>query len=124
MTTKNIVRSMLGGALGAVTPYVLFALFGSTILTPLIGTEDANGIGEGMGIIMTLVCIPTIFIGAIFGGLSVWLVVDFEKPRWIFIRMEQSQGAKWMFNTAFVVGFFIGPILAMSFFAIWIYSLQ
>ncbi len=124
MTPKIIVRSLLGGALGAVTPYILFGLFGGAVLIPLLGTEAANGIVEGMGILMTLACLPTIFVGSVFGALLVWLVVKLEKPKWLFMRMEQSQGTRGIFIAAFVGGFLTGPILGMSFLAIWISSLQ
>jgi len=108
---KIIGQSMLYGAMGAITPYILALYVAGRISSGDPAT--ASAVYEVVGILGTLACLPTIFIGALLGGLFVWLVLRLEKPRRIFLKIENSADSRWIFLVGFLGGFLAGPILGL-----------
>ncbi len=117
MPSQIFAKSTLAGALGAITPFLMVSLFAGVLLPPSL-----EGLGEGLGILMTLACLPTICIGAISGGVLVWLLDEYEKPAWILRLMAQYAEHRVTYLIAYIVGFFAGPILGMLFVLLYLYS--
>lgn len=112
-----VVKTMFAGALGAISPFLLFTLFAEALLP-----SDLEGIGEGVGILMTLACLPTIIIGAVSGELLVWQIDKTETPAWLFDLLAQSADNRMTYLIAYFTGFFIGPILGLLLVFIYLYS--
>ncbi len=110
MFSSITVKTMFAGALGAITPYVLFGLLAEFLLPP----GEAAGIGEGIGILMTLACLPTICIGALLGAFAVKLVEEYQKPTWIIQRLQEAADPRFILLLAYIVGLLTGPLLAMT----------
>ena len=97
------------GILGAAAPYIVIVFIAAGI--DIVDPNVAEAIYEVVGYLGVLFCLPTILVGAVFGGLIVWLVEKFGKPAWVSDRIQQPSGERWRFYTAFVSGLLSGPIL-------------
>lgn len=91
------VNALIAGVLGSVTPFIILMIFGERILGP-----D----GGAVVILMVIICLPVVLIGAIGGGLIVWIIEQARvsgETKWAFLIGYLGGFIPWIFLAIYVL---------------------